>query len=314
MVNVWSLVAWLASGGSFGAQHVHKEVELKADKGAANKVMVPPKGALVIGELISSGTTTIKFVPPAGDEILVWLRDGASSVSGTLVIDGSGENGQDNTHRKGISGGPGQSGKPITVTLFYLDGGYILAERIADGEGLLDGQLKIVSRGGNGGDAGKLVFDTHYVTIPIRIGRPARLPVPRNVKIPSGGVGGSGGRVRLRVLLEKDAVFGGQDWYGEREILAKDWSPIGKKLGVEIDVAPGSAGKGAEKKVPKDGEPGRICVGNRLRYRARARRWWFGAEVNSLPRFQRLFRLPDLLHRCCLSRRSSGSSYSVRSW
>lgn len=213
---------------------------------------------IVIESMTARGTTTIKVDANNDREgpRHLWLLDGGQGVLGTLVVDVSGRHGANSGQRAG-NGGTGQSGAPIVVNLVFAEGGYAVADRIAEGDPLLPGRLRVVSRGGRGGEPGPS-YDPRS-----RFER--LLPRPGGYRLRSGrhGSGGNGGDVRLRLLWAEESVLQGQ--YGEREVGSGDWARIADRLGVEIDVAPGS-GPGEPKSGRIDLEFG--CVGKDKRDRS----------------------------------------------
>ena len=186
-------------------------------------------GSLVLGELITDGTTTIRFGPDTPDgRVWVWLLDGGKGVAGTLVIDGSGGDGGDalgdswsgQTVNLAEDGEPGRS---ITLCIVFLEGEIELMERIADGQGVVPGRLRIVSRGGNGGH-GTLRYSHN------------------NAELRNGANGGAGGNVRLRLLMWK--AEGDSEWSRSREIETGGLQAWSQRFGVDVDSSGGAAGQG----------------------------------------------------------------------
>ena len=196
------------------------------------ETLVVEARSLVVSELISDGRTTIKFGADSPDnEAWVWLLDGGRSVSGTLVIDVSGSDGRsargDSRSGRTINvaeeGGPGRA---ITICIVFSEGESELVERIAAGHGVLPGRLRIVSKGGDGGN-GTLRNSFN------------------NAELRDGANSGNGGNVRLRLLMLNS--WDGSQWRRSREIETGEWTAWSDRFNVEADFAGGLAGKGTDR-------------------------------------------------------------------
>ena len=214
---------------------------VRMEDGATLKLVREGEGATVlIGAISVGGTATIRMEAHNGREepFHLWLLDGGRGIVGTLRIDGSGRHGG-NSGQRGGNGGSGEAGLPMVVNLVFSEGGYGVAQLIAEGRPLVPGRLELVSIGGNGGSPGPAYDPRTWWERYVRdFGKGYRLR--SGIK----GSGGNGGDVRVRVLWTGEP--GLDDGYREREVAAERWPAVGERLGVGVSVA---AGSGA-------GEPG----------------------------------------------------------
>ena len=229
----------IAEGGTHRAQVSAEPYMLdrvRMGDGATLELVREGEGATVfIGAISAGGTATIRLEARNGrdEPFHLWLLDGGRGIVGTLHIDGSGRNGG-NSGQRGGNGGSGEAGVPMVVNLVFSEGGYGVAQLIADGRPLVPGRLDLVSIGGNGGRPGPAYDPRTWWERNIRdIGKGYRLRSGRR------GNGGNGGDVRVRVLWTGESALD-DDRYGEREVAAESWPAVGERLGVGVSVAPGS--------------------------------------------------------------------------